>query len=264
MGNSTEESVSVAHAAPELLMLLYPNYNWSKNIKEKTCSQCKKTKSAAGFYKKERASDGLQNRCKVCQSKYHKSRNFSIDPNLKEQECSQCNKIKSVTDFYKDKRKFSGLKSQCKVCISEHIKKNRDKINKRERQRYDTDILYKLSQMIRSQNNKIVNETKLEKTKRSFENLGCTIVEFKKHMESQFVEGMNWENHGNDYDNTKRWHSDHIIPVSYFVKYSEDPFRANNYRNQRPMWGQENMSKGDTLDMELIKKYGIEDLLPKI
>jgi hypothetical protein len=238
------------------------NFSVDPNLKEKTCTQCKKMKSGDEFYEDKKNRDGLTYECRVCTSKYQKSRNFSVDSNLKEKTCPQCKKMKSVDGFSKDKRRPDGLDYRCKVCKSEYEKDNRDKTNKRIRQRRLTDPKYKLSTIIRSQTNNIVKATKLKKTKQSFEYLGCTYDEFEKHIESQFVEGMSWENHGNDYDNTKHWHIDHIIPVSYFVKYSDDPFEANNYRNQRPMWGKENISKGDTLDMELVKEYGIEDLLP--
>lgn len=293
MGNSTEESVIVAHKektcskCKETKSVDEFNKDNSKpdglryrcrvcdktckklcnccvdpNLKEKTCSKCKETKSVDEFWKNKRSPDGLQNSCRACYVKYQKLRHFSVDPNLKEKICSKCEETRPLAEFTKRRRSPDGLNNVCKACKPKYTKEDKIKINKRERQRYETDILYKLSKIIRSQNNRIFNETKLEKTKRSFKNLGCTIVEFKKHMESQFVEGMSWENHGHDNDNIKRWHSDHIIPVSYFIKNSDDPFRANNYRNQRPMWGKENMSKSDTLDMELVKEYGIEDLLP--
>ena len=239
------------------------NFSVDPSLKEKTCNQCKKTKSVDGFCKDKRIPDGLQETCRVCQSKYRKSRNFSVDPSLKEKTCTKCKETKSVDGFTKNKRSSDGLGHECRVCQSEYIKKNRGKINKRKRQRRLTDPKYKLSTIIRNQTNNIVKATKLEKTKQSFEYLGCTTVEFEKHIESQFVEGMSWENHGNDDDNTKRWHLDHIIPISYFVENSDNPFLVINYRNQRPMWGKENISKGDTLDMELVKEYGIEDLLPK-
>lgn len=294
MGNSTEESVSVAHKqktcsqckktmsvtefskrkkSPDGLAprckVCKAKYNKLRsfsvdpNLKEKKCIDCGQTKSVDEFTIKKRSLDGLNYICKVCDKKYKQSLNFSVDPNLKEKTCGKCKEAKPVAEFTKNKRRSDGLDHRCKVCKAKYQKENRVKANKRQKQRYDTDILYKLSHIIRSQNNKIINETKLEKTKQSFEYLGCTTVEFKKHIESKFVEGMTWENHGRlSDDNTECWHIDHIIPISYFVEHSDNPFMVSNYRNQRPMWAKENMSKGDTLDMELVKEYGIEDLLP--
>ena len=92
---------------------------------------------------------------------------------------------------------------------------------------------------------------------RVFKRLGCTITEFKEHIESNFVEGMSWDNYGYD-----TWHIDHIIPLDWFVKNSDNVFEANHYTNLRPIQAEKNMSKGDTLDMDLVKSYGIEDLLP--
>tara|TARA_R110000824_G_scaffold103417_2_gene245654 strand:- start:4798 stop:5796 length:999 start_codon:yes stop_codon:yes gene_type:complete len=239
-------------------------YSVNPNLKEKICTKCKKTKPVTEFSKDKTKSSGLKSECKVCQSKYQKSRNFSIDLNLKEKECGQCHKIKSVTEFCKNKKMSDGLNYICKFCQSKIEKTNRDKINERRKERYKTDPKSKLRVCIRSNMRRLVQGVQIKKTKKSLKYLSCTIDEFKKHIESQFVEGMSWENYGNpNGDHTKCWHMDHIIPLSYFIENSEDPFRANNYRNQRPMWSKENISKGDTLDMELIKEYGIEDLLPK-
>jgi hypothetical protein len=71
--------------------------------------------------------------------------------------------------------------------------------------------------------------------------LGCSLEEARKHLESQFKEGMTWENHGN-----KGWHIDHIRPCASFdltdIEQQRDCF---NYKNLQPLWWNENLSKGD-------------------
>ena len=77
---------------------------------------------------------------------------------------------------------------------------------------------------------------------RSLEYLGCSIEEFKLHIESLWLEGMTWENHGVD-----GWHIDHKIPLDYFVKNSDDPWEANHYTNLQPLWAAANLSKGASI-----------------
>ena len=76
-----------------------------------------------------------------------------------------------------------------------------------------------------------------KKNSRTTQILGCTILKFKKHIESQFLSGMNWENR-------HLWHIDHIMPVSMAKTYDE-VIRLNHYRNLRPLWAYENLAKSD-------------------
>ena len=260
------------------------NFSVDPNLKEKKCSKCDKTKSPDEFYKEKRYSNGLTSQCKACQSKYAKSRNCSVDPNLKEKKCSRCDKIKSPDEFGKEKKNSSGLKAHCKACQVKYKKslnfsvdpnlkekkcskcgetKSPDEFSKSkvdsdglqfwckdcrlkyQRKRYQTDPLYKLKMTVRNHMRRIVESTKLKKEKRSFEYLGCTISEFKEHIESQFVEGMSWDNYAWD-----KWHIDHKIPLDWYVKNADDPFKANHYDNLQPMWAKDNMSKGAKYESE--------------
>jgi|SaaInlV_165m_DNA_1040744.scaffolds.fasta_scaffold18331_1 hypothetical protein len=216
------------------------NFSVDPDLKEKKCCKCSKTKPVAEFYKDKNKPDGLKYDCKVCCSERQKSRNFSVDPDLKEKKCSKCDETKPVAEFSKSKVNSDGLRSICRVCVSEYKKANKDKINERRNQRYKNDPEYKLSRIVRSHMRRIVKETKLQKSKSSFEYLGCTIGEFKEHIESQFVEGMSWENHGYD-----SWHVDHKVPLDWYVKNHDNPFEANHWTNLQPMWAEDNFSKGN-------------------
>lgn len=77
--------------------------------------------------------------------------------------------------------------------------------------------------------------------------LGCTLLELKTHLESQFQEGMLWENYG-------EWHIDHIIPAS-LAENKEELIKLFHYTNLQPLWAAENMSKGNkVLDEDLKEK----------
>ena len=82
---------------------------------------------------------------------------------------------------------------------------------------------------------------KITKRNGTFEIIGCTPHELKEHLETQFREGMSWENHGE-----KGWHIDHIIPLSS-AKNEEEIYKLCHYTNLQPLWWDENMSKGGRL-----------------
>ncbi len=84
------------------------------------------------------------------------------------------------------------------------------------------------------------------KKNRSWEELvGYTLAELMMHMEKRFTEGMTWDKFING-----EIHIDHIIPVSRFnfESYADLDFkRCWALSNLQPMWGRENMSKGNRL-----------------
>ena len=74
----------------------------------------------------------------------------------------------------------------------------------------------------------------------SREYIGCSPGFLRNHIESLFKPGMTWGNYG-------EWHIDHIVPLSWFP-FDEDPdllFVASHWTNLQPLWGKENMSKGN-------------------
>ena len=124
-------------------------------------------------------------------------------------------------------------------------KKNRQKINTRIRNFIKENINYKLSAYLRVRlnstlkgNTKSASATKL---------LGCSIEELKKHLESQFKEGMSWDNHGRGFNGKgmQEWHIDHIKPCASFdLSKLEEQRKCFHYSNLQPLWAKENRMKG--------------------
>ncbi|WP_440679034.1 hypothetical protein [Candidatus Pelagibacter sp. HIMB1517] len=80
---------------------------------------------------------------------------------------------------------------------------------------------------------------KMTKKNKTFHMVGCTPQELKSHLESQFKDGMTWDNwtvHG--------WHIDHIIPLDS-AKNEEDLKKLCHYSNLQPMWAKENILKSN-------------------
>ena len=76
---------------------------------------------------------------------------------------------------------------------------------------------------------------------------GYSAGELKRHLERQFKDGMNWENHGKG---RGKWHIDHIIPMSVFnftnIRHA-DFKRCWALSNLQPMWAEDNSKKGNKL-----------------
>jgi hypothetical protein len=69
---------------------------------------------------------------------------------------------------------------------------------------------------------------------------------------------MDWINYGS------YWHIDHIIPCTLYDLFLEsEQKKCFNYRNLRPLEIKENFRKSNKFDLNLIKQYNIEDLLPE-
>jgi hypothetical protein len=122
------------------------------------------------------------------------------------------------------------------------VKKNPSKrkaVLKDFHERHKDDPHYKILQALRSRLYHAVNSKKGIKSENTQDLLGCSVEEFKQHLEAQFTEGMAWENMGND-----GWHIDHIIPCSFFDMSKPNHQKVCfNWQNMQPLWAEDNLSK---------------------
>jgi hypothetical protein len=106
------------------------------------------------------------------------------------------------------------------------------------RDRYRTDPTFKLMHNLRRRVQRALKGTC--KSARTLGLLGCTVEEFRAHLESQFKPGMTWENQG-----YCGWHVDHIRPCASFDLTDPEQQRiCFHYTNLQPLWAEENMRKG--------------------
>lgn len=99
------------------------------------------------------------------------------------------------------------------------------------RRRRQMDPLARLKNNVRNRINKGVH-----KDVPALEYLGCSWERLRQHLESQFTDGMTWDNYGD-------WHVDHITPLSNAIT-EEHARRLCHYTNLQPLWGTDNQSKG--------------------
>lgn len=119
---------------------------------------------------------------------------------------------------------------------------NKEKINTSsrgyQRQRAKADIQYHLSKILRTRLHHALKGN--AKSGSAIKDLGCTVQELKTYLESQFVQGMTWDNWS-----YTGWHVDHIRPlVSFDLTDREQLLQAVHYKNLQPLWAVDNHSKG--------------------
>lgn len=123
----------------------------------------------------------------------------------------------------------------------------RVKINAYQRTKRATDPLFAISGRVRARIKTALSERGHGKDKVSKEILGCSWEFFLQHLQSQFVDGMSWSNR-------HLWHIDHYIPIAA-AKSKEDVYMLNHYSNLRPLWGEDNFKKNDTLPEDFVDRW---------
>jgi hypothetical protein len=112
------------------------------------------------------------------------------------------------------------------------------------RNRMKSDKVFRLIKNVRHRISRSFLQKGYTKKSQSYHIIGCSWADLIKHIESQFKDGMSWENR-------HLWHIDHIIPIA-IAKTEEEVFRLNHYTNLRPLWAHENFAKKDKITPEAL------------
>ena len=175
-------------------------------------------------------------RCNSCQKEYRKLywRIREKDPKRKEQ-----NKKRNERFFFNNPDKRSEYSKNYRYG------KNRDNYLRKKRANnkkyYYGTIEYKLGQILRNKLWRSLKDQKVNKDGSALELIGCSKTELINYLESQFSEGMTWENWS-----LNGWHIDHIRPISSFDL--SDPAQVKecfHYTNLQPLWAIDNLKKSD-------------------
>jgi hypothetical protein len=171
--------------------------------------------------------------------------------------CSECKDFLSLDNFPKNKSRKDGHSYICKACTKSRYEKNKEKVsiaykkyyrlNKKKintqrgvylSKRYQEDRQFRILV-----NAKMRVSNFLKGKKMASKSLGCTQEELKKHLESQFLFDMTWDNYGNG---DGKWNIDHIHPLSVAIVEGPESFaKACHYTNLQPMWSSENIKKSN-------------------
>jgi len=208
------------------------------------CRTCKQDKKVDEFYIYEK---GCCKKCKIQRS----SKNKSIKSVKKRDDYAVLRfvigdiliikhkvfKNKNILKVRNDLKK--ARKEEGKIITKLKPKKITEKAKERRRNCHKSKIRKIISKSLKSGG--------YTKNSQTFEILGCEYEVFRKHIERQFTEGMNWDNYG-----LYGWHYDHIMPLSTAKSY-EDIVRLNHYTNLRPLWAKENITKSDNIIEHQVK-----------
>ena len=179
-------------------------------------------------------------------SLYYKSSSKKIGV---ESMCIDCRKQRNRDYYLKNKNKISKKnksksdtqKAQHKDYCKKYYKQNKKRISKKKAQyvshKYKTDTVYRFMHNMKSRIRiAIKGATKTANTKTL---LGCTGEQARRHLESQFTDGMSWDNYG-----LHGWHIDHIIPCASFdLSDPEQQRQCFHYTNLQPLWAKDNLEK---------------------
>jgi hypothetical protein len=144
----------------------------------------------------------------------------------------------------KNKEWSKNHRDKCRAWAHSWRKRNLDKANEQAKKRYRKRCLSVSFRISKRISRGIWQAIRENKNGRHWETLvGFTLVDLKKHIESQFVGGMNWEAFMRG-----EIHIDHKIPRSRFrYKKPEDmEFKLCwSLDNLQPLWANDNLEKND-------------------
>lgn len=239
----------------------------------KICGWCGKRKELTCFYtRKKNGRETLRNECIPCYSEakklfyknnidnvraaqkisrfkrfskrqeYDKLRRIAFKDQLKAEAAFRyaCNsekvKNKRKAYYYRNKKKVIALNNT-------YFLKNKDRLRAAQRLNYkkrkQNDISFSITATLRS---RVLSAIKNKGVKciRTSAIIGCSVKDLMLHLESQFSNGMTWDNHG-----MRGWHIDHKIPCCKFdMSDTKEQLKCFNYKNLQPLWWLDNIKKG--------------------
>jgi hypothetical protein len=230
-------------------------------METKVCSKCGIEKEVCEFYKNPKKENEIRPACKICMDKsslknyynnievekerkrkYHKqyylknkekenlrTKKFREDnlEKVKEIQRSSSKKIRENDPEKHRKKTMEWRKNNPKYNVE--YNKNRKKV----------DEVFNLKTVMRSRIKSFLKLKNITKQNKTFDIVGCTPQYLKEYIESKFIDGMNWSNHG-----LYGWHIDHIIPLSS-ANTEDEIYKLCHYTNLQPLWSKDNLKKSN-------------------
>ncbi len=200
----------------------------------KCCSVCKITKDKEFFYPIGDSGRFLA-RCISCASEGCKAYASSNKQKRRLSKLAYARlnpeKIKRYSKMY-----YESHREQMSTKSKNYYRNNPEKIQAKLRHRYRTEPLYAFKMRLISRIYDALSARGWVKRDRIKNILGCEYETLKAHIESQFIDGMSWENRN-------QWHIDHRVPLAS-AKNEDDVLKLFHYKNLQPLWAKDNMRKG--------------------
>jgi hypothetical protein len=174
----------------------------------------------------------------------NKNQTYAKEYRIKNKERIKLREEKNREKYKKMRfEKYPLRREKYMINIKRWNKENKDRVNENHRKyvkaKRQTNLEFKLTEILRCKLLTTLRAKNVKKQMRALELVGCTLQELKEHLESQWLPGMNWDNH------TKTgWHIDHIKPCNTFnLKDIEQQKQCFHYTNLRPLWADDNYTR---------------------
>lgn len=198
-------------------------------IEKKRCGYCKTFLPLNNFCKNPQTSDGLESRCRKCNSDIRKL----TRPQRLLSEKSWVSRNPEKVRAYKKKYRET------------HPETMKAIYNRRARKVLST-LDGKMNNLLRQVIKYSLRGNKQGKPWKEL--LPYSLEELKEHLESQFKEGMGWDNHSR-----YGWHIDHIKPITLFniTSHEDEEFKKCwALDNLQPLWWHENLKKQNKFELK--------------
>lgn len=218
-------------------------------METKVCSKCKEEKNVCDFGNSKSSKDGLLYCCKKCNNE--RGKKYVKENYKKTLEQHRKWTAKNPEWVYNRHKKWrtenpDKVKELRKNWIEKNPEKRKEyrenyKLRKQEqrKERREVDYVFNLTNRMRCRLWKYLKILNITKNNKTFDIVGCSPEFLKEHLETQFTDGMSWENRN-------EWHIDHIIPLSS-AKTEDELYKLCHYTNLQPLWAEDNLKKSDKI-----------------
>lgn len=194
----------------------------------KNCAKCKELKPLEAFTRQTKGRFGKHSQCKKCMAR--NTKDYTLSHKDARAEYNKKYKAKNKETLSEYNRNY--LKKYYEDNKAKLIKQTSEYTAKRTRE----DVNFRLARNLRRRLHHALKGT--NKAESTLALLGCTLLQFRAHLETKFRDGMTWKNYG------KFWHVDHIRPLALFDLKDEMQLRkAAHFSNMQPLLAQENLRK---------------------
>lgn len=217
------------------------------------CCRCKESKPETAFSKNPLRKRGYNYDCKACRALAKLAKYWANPEKFKARDRSyrEANpeRHRATVQRHRDRNKARIAARRKEIRERDLTAYNRKarayarsrqhKRREYETRRRKTDVRFSILSRLRGRLRGAVYHRGVKKCARTVELLGCSIDDFKKHIESLFKPGMSWANR-------HLWHIDHKRPCILFD--FRDPAQQRNcfhFSNLQPLWYWENQAKRD-------------------
>lgn len=245
----------------------------------KVCTKCNYQKPLQEFHNCKSKPGGKMSACKSCRNSYNREKAQEVGHDVLYRKYKDKNperyKENSRNYYQKNKKRIKRKakdwklenKERSKALAKQHYDKNKEKYKEKAREWSKSNIekrreisrnywkrlrgerpeVYSVVTCSRKMIGRVMASTGKKKRGKTFDLLGYNKQQFIERIESQFTDGMTWENYGD-------WHIDHIIPISELVACGvKEPSKINCLSNLRPLWAKDNLKKGNAFELSPVE-----------